>query len=527
MSTSPICFSCKIPLNPPTAKFCPECGTKLSRPQQDPAKKPCILCGRPLLKESEICSFCSSPQDSEKLKKERLKKCCECGASLLLEARICHVQSCSAMQATPPFTPSSPYAYTNQGLEQSTPNDQTKPIDTQGLPSEMSLQPTDPPCMSQDELMEKIQSLEPLQPLAAPVSHSNQGKSNSMNTNLDTSVASPMNSGFLKHSSDEFFDPVKRIKTTSEAAEASGAIIVCERIDDTFGITGDSDVSPHQPVSRKRKQSDLDESQNSFVPKKLEVLDSIQEGEEDKKFKNNNNMENALQDKEKDVAAKQQGMKDDRTDGDLKNHGNNGHKKEGNKNAITAHSDESQAGADGSSQNNQSFVAKASDSGLVSSPSLSSKDKAPPSIPSTASKSTPSTSSENTHSTSSKNTPSTSLEAPKNTPSLADALPSGQSSHSDSNRNQPPTTDYIKSALQGATVEEGSSSGKPSELDRNNVNGQNSEAKDDKAGREEKSYKSGEGGKDVKDEANGGINKARSDKNKFIKNERNEFVPNM
>ena len=322
------CRYCKTQL-PPDAIYCIKCSKPPMTSSQEPVKSSCILCKRSLKGTPQNCNFCSAPQDSSELIKRSFKECHKCGRRVFNESKVCIYQNCLALQETPPstpapegmqlFTPQAPpnleHFHESQGIQ--SPDPSQLPRD---LP-DTSLQPTDKPFVTREEMEKKFKSSLPpvtsTQPTGVDTTSVATGSTqNSLNVTSITSAVtdpkkdehvSPMEtgpdvstgrvSGPHKRSSDdeeESGDISKRVKTSGGAAVASGAVLL-EKVDDTYAITGETtatsgnasflppsgtsstgDNTSLQTAARKRKQSDLDESKDSLVPphpKKPETAD--------------------------------------------------------------------------------------------------------------------------------------------------------------------------------------------------------------------------------------------------------------
>ena len=122
----PSCSQCHVPLPAPDAPFCGMCGT----PQQEMknciqcrreiprsnrycyhcrqdqtqplTRTPCLLCGAFIPSISQLCVFCSAPQDPQVMPSVHLKYCVNyqvCGAVLMYSSTLCH--KCKSHQPMP------------------------------------------------------------------------------------------------------------------------------------------------------------------------------------------------------------------------------------------------------------------------------------------------------------------------------------------------------------------------------------------------------------------------------------------
>ena len=122
----PSCSQCHVPLPAPDASFCGRCGTPQQEmknciqcrreiPRSDRycyhcrqdqtqplTRKPCLLCGAFLPSISQLCVFCSAPQDPQVMPSVHLKYCVNyqvCGAVLMYSSTLCH--KCKLHQPMP------------------------------------------------------------------------------------------------------------------------------------------------------------------------------------------------------------------------------------------------------------------------------------------------------------------------------------------------------------------------------------------------------------------------------------------
>ena len=163
------CVYCKTQL-PPDATYCTKCSKPQMTSSQEPVKSTsCILCKRSLKGTPQNCRFCSAPQDSNELIKRFFKECNQCGRRIFKESIVCIYQNCLALQKTPPSTPAR--------KEVRHPFSQNRPINTTNvtqshdhsshplqLPQDSpkkSLQPTDKPLITKEQMLQKFKSPSP------------------------------------------------------------------------------------------------------------------------------------------------------------------------------------------------------------------------------------------------------------------------------------------------------------------------------------------------------------------------------
>ena len=92
------CIRCQMEL-PVSTKFCFRCSQDQSQPLP---RKPCLLCGAPLLANAQNCLFCSAPQDPQVMQSVQLKYCHNrnCQTALMYSLTVCY--KCRSPQLMPP-----------------------------------------------------------------------------------------------------------------------------------------------------------------------------------------------------------------------------------------------------------------------------------------------------------------------------------------------------------------------------------------------------------------------------------------
>ena len=162
------CGYCKTQL-PPGTIYCIKCSKHQMTSSQEPVKSSCILCKRSLKGTPQNCNFCSAPQDPHELSKRSFKECDQCGRRIFKETKVCIYQNCWALQKTPPSTPV--HEEVGQSFSQNPPTNTTNvtqshdhsshPLQLPQDSSEMSLQPTDKPAITKEQMLQKFKSPSP------------------------------------------------------------------------------------------------------------------------------------------------------------------------------------------------------------------------------------------------------------------------------------------------------------------------------------------------------------------------------
>ena len=427
------CGYCKTQL-PPDAIYCIKCSKPPLASSQEPAKSTsCILCKCSLKGTPQNCNFCTAPQDSNELIKRSFKECHKCGKNIFSELKVCIYQNCLALQETPPstpapegmqsFTPQAPpnleHFHESQGIQSPDPSHPSQfPRDF----PDTSLQPTDKPLFTKEEMEKKFKStLPPVTSIDTTSVATGSTQNSPMNvTGITSAVADPKKDGHVspmetdpdvstgrvsghhKRSSgdeEESGDVSKRVKTNGGAAVASGAVLL-EKVDDTYTITGETtatssnasflpslgtnstgDNTSLQTAARKRKQSDLDESKDSLVPphpKKPETADKTHDKDNMQEMERHETKNDQKKEFEKEQHDKT--TLDDSRGGDKevasqgKEKGENaaapGHNRKdgGRGDSEDRKLKESKEGLSSDRNDGQSFVAEASDSDSAPSP---------------------------------------------------------------------------------------------------------------------------------------------------------------
>ena len=408
------CRYCKTQL-PPDAAYCTKCSKPPMTSSQEPVKSSCILCKRSLKGTPQNCNFCSAPQDPHELSKRSFKECDQCGRRIFKETKVCIYQNCWALQKTPPSTPV--HEEVGESFSQNSPTNTTNvtqshdhsshPLQLPQDSPDMSLQPTDKPAITKEQMLQKFKSPSPSASPSPLITEHHDGSSTDHRPDSASTSSAKRVSGPQKRSSDdenETSDAAKRAKTINEAARVSGAV-TSEKVENTYGIVGqvtnDSDGSL---VPRKRKPSDHGhDSLETPDSKKPETLDSTEAhdkdwillDQEEIQHDMENEQGNKPEDKKEEKEIESRGNNEDSTKGKVKPKNND---------------------ADGARENEESYIAEASDSESESSSSNTSHKKSSSSA-SSHSNSTPGTPALNRSSTGTGNAPS-----PKNEVKSTDML---------------------------------------------------------------------------------------------------------
>ena len=298
------CRNCKTQLSPDAA-FCTKCGEAQMTSLQELVKSSCILCKRSLKGTPQNCNFCSAPQDFHELSKRSFKECERCCRSIFKETKLCIYQDCRALQKTPPSTPA--HEEVGQSFSQNAPINTTNvmqfhedqithlshPLQLPQDSSEMSLQPTDKPTNTKEQMLQIFKS------------------------------PSPEHDGCSTDRPDS--------ASTSSAAVRVSETVTSQKVNNTYGILGEANDNGSSSVPKKRKPSDHDydslETPSSKI--KPEALGSIEVHNEDWVMLNQeeilhdmenlrNEQGNKPEDKKKEEEIESQGNNEDSTKGEIK-----------------------------------------------------------------------------------------------------------------------------------------------------------------------------------------------------------------
>ena len=430
------CRYCRAQL-PPDTIYCTKCSKPQMTSSQEPVKSTsCILCKRSLKGTPQNCNFCSAPQDPHEFSKRSFKECDQCGRRIFKESKVCIYQNCSAFQKTPPSTPV--HEEVGQFFPQNPPTNATNvtqshdhsshPLQLPQDSPDMSLQPTDKPAITKEQMLQKFKSPSPSASPSPLTTEHDGGSTDHRPDSASTSLAKRV-SGSQKRSSDdedETNDAAKRAKITNEATRVSGAV-TSEKVENTYGIVGETNDNGGSSVPRKRKPSDHDyDSLETPSSKKPETLGSTEAHDEDWVMLNREEIQHYMEN--------EQGNKpEDKKEKEIESQGNN---EDNTKGKVKPNNNDTAA----PKQPEESYIAEASDSESESSSSNTSHKK--------------SSSSSSSHSNSTPGTPALNRS-------------------SNGARNASPKNDAKSVDVHKPSIEESSSTYKPADADgeKNGING--------------------------------------------------------
>ena len=327
---------------------------------QEPVKSTsCILCKRSLKGTPQNCNFCSAPQDSNELIKRSFKECHKCCKNIFSESKLCIYQDCRALQKTPPSTPA--HEEIGQSFPQNPPINTTNvtqlhdhsshPLQLPQDSPDMSLQPTDKPDITKEQKLEKFKSPSiSASPSPLTTEHdcsSTDHRQDSASTSLAKRVSGPQ-----KRSSDDEDE-------TNEAARVSGAV-TSEKVENTYGIVGEANDNGSSSVPRKRKPSDHDhDSLETPSSKKPETLGSTEAHDEDWVMLYREEIQHDMESPRNEQGSKPEDRKKEK---EIESQGNNKDITKGEVKPINNDTAVPKQPADGARENEESYIAEASDS---------------------------------------------------------------------------------------------------------------------------------------------------------------------
>ena len=378
-----LCGYCKTQL-PPDAIYCIKCGEAQMTSSQEPVKSTsCILCKRSLKGTPQNCNFCSAPQDPHELSKQSFKECDQFGRRIFKESKVCIYQDCMALQKTPPSTPA--HEEVGQSFPQNPPINTTNvtqshdhsshPLQLPQDSPDMSLQPTDKPAITKEQMVQKFKSPSP-SAYPSPLTTEHDGGSTDHRPDSASTSSAKRVSGSQKRSSDdedETSDAAKRTKITNEAARVSGAVTK-EKVDNTYGIVGEANNNGSSSVPRKRKPSDHDHDSLETPSSKIKpkTLGSTEAHDEDWVMLNRDEIQHDMENPRNEQGSKPEDRKKEK---EIESQGNNEDSTKGEVKPINNDTVVPKQPADGARENEESYIAEASDSKSEFSSSNTSHEK--------------------------------------------------------------------------------------------------------------------------------------------------------